>query len=111
MTKPALALLAAVCLTAPLAAPVPAQAQVTGYGGFRPQDHTYASADRNYCAALAELYIRYVGRSESGPRTNRRPDVDSGVALAKCQAGDTATGIPMLERKLTNARVALPPRN
>lgn len=94
-----------------LAAAVPAQAQVTGYGGFRAEDHTYASAERNYCAALAELYVRYVGRSESGPRTDRRPDVDSGVALAKCQAGDTATGIPMLERKLTNARVALPPRN
>ena len=96
--------------TAALAAPLVAEAQTTGYGGGRPDDYSYRSPDMNYCAALADLYVRYVGRSEAGPRSNRRPDVDGGVAVAKCHEGDTATAIPMLERKLTDARIALPAR-
>src|SRR4051812_31319663 len=95
--------------TASIAAPLAVQAQVTGYGGGRPQDYSYNSPDRNYCAPLADLYARYVGRSETGPHTNRRPDVDGGVALAKCQQGDTAAAIPILERKLIDAKVTLPP--
>jgi hypothetical protein len=68
------------------------------------------AADLRYCAQLSELYVRYVGRSESGPRTPVRPDVNGGVALAKCHEGDAAAAIPILERKLVNAGFTLPPR-
>jgi hypothetical protein len=66
--------------------------------------------DLRYCAQLSELYVRYVGRSEAGPNAPVRPDVNGGVALAKCKEGDTATAIPILERKLVNAGFTLPRR-
>ena len=68
------------------------------------------AADLRYCAQLSELYIRYIGRSEAGPTAPVRPDVNGGVALAKCKEGDAATAIPILERKLVNAGFTLPPR-
>ena len=68
------------------------------------------AADLRYCAQLSELYIRYVGRSEHGPSAPVKPDVNGGVALAKCHEGDAATSIPILERKLVNAGFTLPPR-
>jgi hypothetical protein len=68
------------------------------------------AADLRYCAQLSELYVRYVGRSEAGPKAPVRPDVNAGVALAKCSEGDTATAISILERKLVNAGFTLPPR-
>lgn len=81
-----------------------AQAQEKPFGG-------YASADMEYCARLSDLYIRYVGRSEAGPRTPVTPDVVGGVALAQCKHESTvAQAIPVLERKLLNARFTLPPR-
>jgi hypothetical protein len=67
-------------------------------------------ADLRYCAHLSDLYIRYVGRSEAGPDAPVKPDVNGGVALAKCKEGDAATAIPILERKLVNAGFSLPPR-
>jgi hypothetical protein len=69
------------------------------------------AADLRYCAQLSDLYVRYVGRSEAGPRAPVRPDVNGGVALAKCHEGDAATAIPILERKLVNAGFTLPPRS
>jgi hypothetical protein len=68
------------------------------------------TADLRYCARLSDLYIRYVGRSEAGPSVPVRPDVNGGVALAKCKEGDAAAAIPILERKLVNAGFTLPPR-
>jgi hypothetical protein len=68
------------------------------------------AGDLRYCAQLSELYVRYVGRSEAGPHTPVKPDVNGGVALAKCKEGDAATAIPILERKLVNAGFTLPPR-
>jgi hypothetical protein len=69
-----------------------------------------SAADLRYCAQLSDLYIRYVGRSEAGPSAPVKPDVNGGVALAKCHAGDAAASIPILERKLRNAGFTLPPR-
>ena len=69
-----------------------------------------SAADRKYCAALSDLYVRYVGTSEFSPSSMDRTDLEGRLALSKCQAGDTATGIPILERKLRNARVSLPAR-
>lgn len=81
------------------------QAQEKPFGG-------YPSADMQYCATLGDLYIRYVGRSETGSRTPVTPDVVGGVALAQCKQQVTvAQAIPVLERKLVNARFTLPPRN
>jgi hypothetical protein len=92
----ALAILAAV---ASVCLPLVAQAQQTS-----------RTADLQYCARLSDLYIRYVGRSEAGPTAPVRPDVNGGVALAKCKEGDAAVAIPILERKLVNAGFTLPPR-
>jgi hypothetical protein len=89
-----------VVLVACVAAPLAAQAQ-----GKQPM------SDSDYCAALSERYVRYVGRSEAGPDSPVRPDVNGGVALAQCKEGNFATAIPILERKLTNAKVELPPRS
>ena len=71
---------------------------------------TSRATDLRYCAQLSELYIRYVGRSEAGPDVPVKPDVNGGVALAKCHEGDAAASIPILERKLLNAGFTLPPR-
>ena len=106
MSRIALIAVAATALMAPLVV----QAQTNGYGGGRPADYSYSTPDMNYCAALADLYVRYVGRSEAGPSSNRRPDVTGGVAIAKCHSGDTAAAIPILEQKLTDARITLPAR-
>ena len=69
-----------------------------------------SAADLRYCAQLSDLYIRYVGRSEAGPSAPVKPDVNGGVALAKCHEGNAAAAIPILERKLRNAGFTLPPR-
>ena len=60
------------------------------------------SNDLAYCRALAASYRRAVQLPS--------PDVNVGTALAKCEQGDTATGIPMLTKILTDNRVPLPPR-
>lgn len=99
MSRPSLLLITFVAL-----APV-AEAQQKPFGG-------YPNADMQYCAALSDLYIRYVGRSETGPRTPVTPDAVGGTALAQCKHESTvAQAIPVLERKLLNARFTLPPRN
>ena len=72
---------------------------------------TASVADQRYCAELSELYVRYLGRAEGPPRTGVTPDVDGGVALAKCREGDPANAIPVLERKLQDAKVTLPSRS
>ncbi len=98
MSRTSLLLIAFVALS-----PV-AEAQQKPFGG-------YPSADMEYCARLSDLYIRYVGRSETGPRTPVTPDAVGGTALAQCKHESTvAQAIPVLERKLLNARFTLPPR-
>ncbi len=67
------------------------------------------SVDLAYCAKMSVLYARYVATDEFSP-IFRKPEVEGRVALAKCQAGDAATAIPILERKLTDAKVELPAR-
>ena len=94
-------LVAGVCLTPPLAA----EAQQKPFGG-------YPNADMEYCARLSELYIRYVGRAEAGPRTPVTPDAVGGTALTQCKhEGTVAQAIPVLERKLLDAKFTLPPRS
>jgi hypothetical protein len=92
-------------LIALLALSPSAQAQYGRFGG-------YPTADMEYCARLSELYVRYVGRSETGPRTPVTPDAVGGTALAQCKQESTvAQAIPVLERKLRDAKFTLPPRS
>ena len=73
------------------------------FGGAHAQ-----SADAAYCQALTDKYTTYVA-----DRNEHRPApalVGVTAAIAKCGAGDTAAGIPALEKALTDAGVALPSR-
>jgi OmpA family len=57
--------------------------------------------DAEYCAALSATY------------RNFRPsqaDETAAAAMAQCEAGNTAAGIPVLERTLTTSRIPLPAR-
>jgi hypothetical protein len=60
------------------------------------------STDAAYCETLSKLYAKEVG---SNPASGDVP-----MAVAKCKAGDTAAGIPVLEKALKDAKVSLPPR-
>jgi hypothetical protein len=66
------------------------------------------SPDEQYCQRLTELYDRYGGYTQDGPNWHGSPDVNAGVAIAMCKEGDVEAGIPILEKKLTDARVSLP---
>ena len=57
--------------------------------------------DAEYCAALSTTYRNY--------RTSQA-DETAAAAMAQCQAGNTAAGIPVLENALTTARIPLPVR-
>jgi hypothetical protein len=66
------------------------------------------SDDMAYCAQLSALYRRYLGNTGEG-RTF--PDVAAGAAMSECERGNAAAGIPVLEKKLRDARFTLPKRN
>ena len=59
-------------------------------------------SDQTYCQLLAELN-----------RASDEKNVDATVpeAINQCNKGNTAAGIPVLEKALTDAKVTLPPRN
>jgi hypothetical protein len=80
---------------------------VPAFAVFLPLTASAQSSDAEYCKALVAKYETYVvrinGRSPS-PGT-----VDGSVAAEQCKAGNPA-GIPVLERKLKDARVDLPAR-
>lgn len=63
--------------------------------------------DMAYCAQLSDLYRRFLGNI--GERSF--PDVQASVAMDQCARGNTAAGIPVLEKKLRDARFTLPKRN
>jgi hypothetical protein len=65
------------------------------------------SDDAAYCAQLSDLYRRYLGNSAEG---RQFPDAAASVAIDDCQKGNTAVGIPVLEKKLRDARFTLPKR-
>ncbi len=64
--------------------------------------------DAAYCAALVDKYEKYLGRN--GGRGRATSDITADVAVAKCNAGDTASGIPVLESRLRDSKITLPPR-
>ena len=61
-----------------------------------------ASADdASYCASLSKLYREVsTGNSNSA----------AAEAMNQCSQGNTAAGIPVLEKALTDAKVSLPAR-
>ncbi|MFI4999638.1 MAG: hypothetical protein ACHQK9_07140 [Reyranellales bacterium] len=63
--------------------------------------------DAAYCSKLGELVARYLGKFQMG---QNRPDSESMVAIDRCEHGDTAAGIPILERKLRAGGFTLPKR-
>lgn len=70
------------------------------------------AAEKLYCAALLDKYQRYAGVTEyPGTPGKLSNDSTAGIAQAKCQAGDTAAGIAILERKLRDAKLDPPPRS
>jgi hypothetical protein len=71
------------------------------------QTPTASAADLSYCAKLSDIYQRYLGPENSG-HIETTPNVVGGEAVTKCQEGDAAASIPVLERLLTNAGFTLP---
>ena len=61
------------------------------------------SDDRAYCAQLSELYRRYVQNA-----TGRRVDVEALQALDDCSRGRAAAAIPVLEKRLRDAKITPP---
>jgi hypothetical protein len=70
------------------------------------------ASDQRYCAALLDKYLRYAGVTEyPGTPGKLSNDNQAALAQARCQAGDTAGGIAILERKLRDAKLDPPPRS
>ena len=67
-----------------------------------PQMAAAPTNDAAYCAALSQSYRRNISNSNA--------DADAGNAMAQCQAGNYAVGIPVLEKILRDNRITLPPR-
>ena len=67
------------------------------------------TTDTDYCKALTQKYEAYISNMSVG-RSPGPGTVDGSVAIAQCKDGNTAAGIPVLERKLRDARIDLPPR-
>ena len=66
------------------------------------------ATDMEYCAELSVMYRKYLGQTSS---RQSMPDVTASTAIDACERGDTAAGIPVLEKQLTNARFTLPKRS
>ena len=74
----------------------------------RPIPALAQSDDAAYCAPLAGLARRYLtGGSADGRGV---PDLQTSAAMDDCSKGNTAAGIPVLERKLRSNGFTLPKR-
>ena len=66
-----------------------------------------------YCSKLAGTYTEYVGTVGGNlggvSSGGEAADLDARVAIAQCQDGNYASGIPVLQQKLRDARVTVPP--
>jgi len=62
-----------------------------------------------YCRRLTARYEAFI-ENMSG-HSMQPGGLDGQVAIAQCKSGDTADGIPVLERKLQDAKVGLPRRS
>ena len=64
--------------------------------------------DMAYCAELSNMYRRYLGTGGAGRHFS---DIPASTAIEQCEKGNTAAGIPVLEKKLGDARFTLPKRS
>jgi hypothetical protein len=64
--------------------------------------------DAAYCAQLGALALRYTG--SAGGQGGLRPDFTTLGAIDDCKKGNTAAGIPVLEKTLRNNGFTLPKR-
>jgi hypothetical protein len=69
----------------------------------QPQQSSAPSNSAAYCATLSEIYRK------TAPQ-HRGPSATVPTAIAQCQTGNTADGIPVLEQALRNEGVTLPRR-
>jgi hypothetical protein len=66
------------------------------------------TSDAAYCKALTARYEAFVDYMNG--HSNQPGGVDGSVAVEQCKEGNTAAGIPVLERKLQDAKIGLPKR-
>jgi len=78
--------------------------------GEPPEVPTPADAvkDAAYCAELGHLVLRYTGHA--GGNGSLAPDYTTLDAIDDCYKGNTAHGIPILEKKLRCSGFTLPKR-
>jgi hypothetical protein len=67
-----------------------------------------------YCTRLATLYSEYVGNTGSDLGTvydtgGEEADLSARYAIASCEDGNTGAGIPILQKRLRDAKVSVPP--
>ena len=67
------------------------------------------TSDATYCKALVEKYETYLVSTSTG-KSPMPESADGRMAVNECNSGNPAKGIPVLEQKLRNAKVDLPPR-
>ena len=69
-----------------------------------------SGGDIAYCNRLADIYERYIGRSDYLPiRPNPGGGLEADVSAAQCRQSKPS-GIPVLERVLRGNGFTLPPR-
>jgi len=66
------------------------------------------SDDAAYCKKLGDYATRYMG--DAGGNGGTRPDFDILEGIAKCNKGDTAGGIAILEKKIRSKGFTPPAR-
>jgi len=67
-----------------------------------------AQSNAKYCAELVEKYEQYV--SEGAEKGASQSPLEVEIAKGKCRSSP-ASSIPVMEKALKNARIALPPRD
>jgi len=66
--------------------------------------------DVSYCKALGDKYMTYVSNMQAG-RSPMPESPDIRIAIDQCNKGNTAAGIPVLEKALKDNKATLPPRS
>lgn len=80
-----------------------AKLAIAGALAALPLAATAQSSDAAYCETLSQLYRKTAAKHST-------PAAAVPVAMAQCQAGNTANGIPVLEQALRNVGMTLPRR-
>ncbi len=66
-------------------------------------------SDATYCRRLTARYEAFIENMNG--HSQQPGGLDGQVAVEQCKEGNTAAGIPVLERKLQDAKVGLPNRS